>query len=216
VSDTPTRVRPPQQQRSRASFERVLKAAQALLEENGYQAFTLAAVSKRAHVSIGSIYARVPSKDALFYAVHERVMEEIVEVHTKLAEPERWVDLSTRELIIEAVHEVAEPARTHQKFLRVVMHRGAVDEHVAEVGSIASSGQAELFKNLVLTRRDEIAHPDPELAVDVAYRMVYCTLARQVMYGPNFESQRKVDWDELVNELGVACLAYLLAPPRAA
>lgn len=210
MSEVPTRVRPPQQERSRASFERVLKAAQTLLEEQGYQAFTLAAVSKKARVSIGSIYARVPSKDALFYAVHERVMADIVEVHTKLAEPERWESLSTNALILEAVREVAEPARTHQRFLRVVMHRGAVDDHVAQVGSEAASGQAELFKKLVLTRRDEIAHPDADLAVDVAYRMVYCTLARQVMYGPTFESQRAVAWDELVSELGVASVAYLL------
>jgi hypothetical protein len=92
-----------------------------------------------------------------------------------------------------------------------VMHRGAVDEHVARVGSAAASRNAELFTALLLTRREDIVHADPELAVDVAYRMVYCTLTRQVMYGPTFESQRRVGWDELVREMGNACVSYLIA-----
>jgi AcrR family transcriptional regulator len=211
MSDASAAIRPPQQQRSRASYERVLEAAQQLLEEEGYQAFTLAEVSRRARVSIGSIYARVPSKDALFYAIHERVMETIQSETSAFAVPERWESLATRELILEAVREIAEPFRTHARFLRVVMHRGAVDDHVAGVGSGASSAQADLFRTLLLTRRDEIRQPDPELAVDVAYRMAYCTLARQVMYGPAFESQHAVEWDDLVREIGVACAAYLLA-----
>jgi AcrR family transcriptional regulator len=212
MTDAPAGVRPPQQERSRASFERVLDAAQSLIEDGGYQGFTVAEVSRRARVSIGSIYARVPSKDALFHAVHERVMGEIAEAHTALAAPERWASSSTSELIRGAVREVAAQFSGHARFLRVAMHRGAVDEHVATVGSAASSREAELFTALLLTREAEIAHADPQLAVDVAYRMAYCTLARQVMYGPTFESQHRVGWDELVDELGDACVRYLTVP----
>jgi hypothetical protein len=66
---------------------------------------------------------------------------------------------------------------------------------------------------LLLTRRGEIRHPDPELAVDVAFRMVWGTMARQVMYWPTFESHREVAWDTLVVELGNACAAYLFGLP---
>ncbi|MEN3279037.1 MAG: hypothetical protein V7607_177 [Solirubrobacteraceae bacterium] len=214
MADVRTAIRPPQQKRSRASFERVLQAAEALLEEDGYQAFTLAAVGERAKVSIGSIYARVESKDALFYAVHERVMERIIAASDPFRDVERWESISTRELVLEAVREMAEPFREHARLLRVVMHRGAVDEHVAQFGSQTSSAQAELFESLLLTRRDEIVHPDPELAADVAFRMAYCTIARQIMYGPTFESQRAIQWDELVREVGVACATYLLGTGR--
>lgn len=212
MSDAPAAIRPPQQERSRASFERVLQAARELLEEEGYPSFTLARVSERAGVSIGSIYARVASKDALFYAVHTRVMEEIDAYYGQVADAETHSDLPTRELIADLVRAFGEPFHTHTPFLRVVMHRAAVDDVLAEFGSAVSSAQAEQFKAVVLTRRDEIAHPDPELAVDVAYRMVYCTVARQVMYGPTFESQRSVPWDDLVRELGEAAATYLLAP----
>src|SRR5438034_11848263 len=95
------------------------------------------------------------------------------------------------------------------------MHRGAIDDVVSSRGSAAASGLATQFETLLLSRRREITHPDPELAVDVAYRMAYCTVARQVMYGPTFEAQRAVDWDDLVQQLGVACTSYLLATPAA-
>jgi len=83
-------IRPPQQQRSRASFERVLEAATDLLNEEGYQGFTLGEVSRRARVSIGSIYARVASKDALFYAIHERVMTQIGQENAAFSDRARW------------------------------------------------------------------------------------------------------------------------------
>jgi len=205
-------VRPPQQERSRASFERVLQAARELLEEEGYSSFTIVRVSERAGVSIGSIYARVPSKDALFHEVHAGSMKEIGEQYESIAEAESRSDLPTPELIAETIRLFAQPFKAHMPFLRVVMHRGAVDDHVATFGSRVSSEQAEQFRSVVLTRRDEIVHPDPELAADVAYRMVYCTLARQVMYGPTFESQNLIEWDDLVTELANAVSAYLLGP----
>jgi hypothetical protein len=40
--------------------------------------------------------------------------------------------------------------------------------------------------------------------------MTYSTFARQVMYGPVFESDRPIAWDDLVAEVGSACAAYLL------
>jgi hypothetical protein len=31
------------------------------------------------------------------------------------------------------------------------------------------------------------------------------------MYGPTFESDREIGWDDLIVEVGEACAAYLLA-----
>jgi AcrR family transcriptional regulator len=203
-------IRPPQQERSRASFERVLAAGARLLRERGYDAFTLAEVSRRAKVSIGSIYGRVQSKDDLVHEIHSRTMHEIGAEHRDAITASDMSRLSTVALVAEAVREFSGPIQKHARLLRVFMHLGAVDDVIARGGSESSREAGRRFKELILARRDEIGHPDPELAVDVAFRMAYCTLARQIMYGPTFESDRKVEWDELVDELGVACAAYLL------
>jgi len=205
-------VHPPQQERSRASFERVLEAGTSLLEEDGWDGFTLAEVSRRAGVSIGSIYARVKSKDDLFYAIHERHVARIADDHSGLADLGQWQDLPTRELVVEAVRELGEVFRANDRILRVIMHRGIVDPVVAARSSAGASQFSDWVERLLLERRAEIVHADPETAVDVAFRIAWATFSRQILYGPTFESRRYIEWDRLVAEVGSACATYLLGP----
>lgn len=58
----------PQQGRSRASYERMLAAAEKLMVKRGNDDFTLTEVAKAGKVSIGSIYLRFDSKDDLIRA----------------------------------------------------------------------------------------------------------------------------------------------------
>ena len=209
VSGGAASVQPPQQERSRASFERVIAAATALLEEEGYDGFTLAEVSKRANVSIGSIYARVKSKDDLFYVIQDRYMS-VTENRPRLQDPDAWGGLTPHDLVVEVVHEIGDLFQVNQRLLRVFMHRGIVDPLVAARSSASVSRFHDEVEVIMLTQREAIAHADPALAIDVAFRMAWGTLARQIMYGPTFESRRVVAWETLVAELGSACAAYLV------
>jgi AcrR family transcriptional regulator len=210
MTEAPTPVRPPKQKRSRDSLERVLEAATALLEENGFEAFTIQDVSGRADVSVGAIYARFGSKENLLRAVHRRAMEALGAEQDVAASLDGQAVATARDAIVAAVNQVAGVFRGHDKLLRAFMHIGAIDDEIARRGSQGSIELSRSFKEAVLAYRDEIAHSDPELAADVAFRMAYSTFARQVMYGPVFESDRPVEWDELVREVASACAAYLL------
>jgi AcrR family transcriptional regulator len=213
ATDAAAAVQPPQQERSRASFERVIQAATSLLEEEGYDGFTLAEVSKRANVSIGSIYARVKSKDDLFYVIQDRYMTGS-EDRPRLRDGELWSDLDAHDVVVGIVREIGELFKVNERLLRVFMHRGLVDPMVATRSSASVSRFHDEVETILLTRREAIAHEDPELAIDVAFRMAWGTLARQIMYWPTFESKRSIAWDTLVAELGRACAAYLLGPAR--
>ena len=211
-------VRPPKQKRSQESLERVLGASIALLEDKGFDAFTIQDVSQRAEVSVGAIYARFGSKETLLRAVHQHAMTSIgTQQHDAVAAVDGKSGKPAHNVIVDAVRAVASVFRGNESLLRAFMHLGAVDDEISRRGSENSIDLARQFRATVLAHRDEITHPDPEAAVDVAFRMAYCTFARQVMYGPTFESDRPIPWDELVNEVGAACAAYLLgapAPPR--
>jgi len=206
----PFALQPPQQERSRASFERVLNAGASLLEEEGYDGFTLAGVSSRAKVSIGSIYARVKSKDDLFYVIQDRYMSESEAMPGFATDPDAYAELPTKELIVQIVHDVGDLFQTNSRLLRVFMHRGIVDHVVAERSSRSVSGFAAAFEGLLLTRKKEIVQVDPDLAVDVAFRIAWGTLARQIMYWPTFESEHRIEFDRLVDELCTVLVAYLL------
>ena len=210
-------VRPPKQKRSQESLERVLDASTKLLAENGFDAFTIQDVSQHSDVSVGAIYARFGSKESLLRAVHRHAMEQIRPEHASVAPDDGRPAREAREAIVGAVETVAGIFRGNEPLLRAFMHLGAVDDEIARRGSESSVDLARQFAATLLAHRDEIRHPDPETAVDVAFRLAYCTFARQVMYGSTFESDRPIGWDELVDEVGAACAAYLLeerAPAR--
>jgi AcrR family transcriptional regulator len=200
---------PPLQERSRVAFERVLDAGTEVLREGGFEAFTITEVSRRAQVSVGSIYGRA-NKEGLFLAIHARWTERISAEQDELLRRLATRGLGPEDLVREAVAAVAHVFRKHGPLLHVFMLRGSLDATIRDRGSDASARNAETFERLLLTHRDAIAHGDPELAVDVAFRLVYSTLARRVMRGDSFESRRPLSWEQLVAELGGVCTRYLL------
>ena len=207
-------VRPPKQRRSRESYERVLDAAHALLEENGFEGFTAQEVAERSGVSVGAIYERFGNKETLLRAVHARLMESMSEAGEAAGRPTANAD-GAAAAIAAVVAGMARVMNDNRKALRAFMHLGAVDEVISARGSKASIALSRTFKRALAPYAAEFRHPDPDVALDVAFRIAYSTLARQVMYGPVFESDRRVSWKRLVDELGTACAAYLLNAPSA-
>ena len=59
-----------------------------------------------------------------------------------------------------------------------------------------------------------VTHPDSELAIEIAFRMVFATFQRRVQYGPDFGAYKPVSDEKLVDEVGRAVAAYLLEPAR--
>lgn len=205
-------IRPPLQRRSQASFERVLRAGLELLQEVGFEGFTVQEVSRRAAVSIGSIYSRAPSRDALLLAIYERVSSAMAAQQKRLAEIGERADLNPRELVETLVTEMAALMLGNAATLRVFMQRGAVDPEIWRRGAERSRTLARTFETALLRHRDALRHPDPELAVDVAYRFVYSAIARRITHGSSFESERDVPDADLVRELARAAADYLLGP----
>ncbi len=202
-------IRPPQQRRSQESLERVLRAGFQLLQERGFDGFTLQEVSARAKVSIGSIYARAPSREALIKAVYERATLWTEEQAEPLEQAAHRPG-TTREQIEAIVAEMGTQMLAHGDVLRVFMRQAPLEPWIMERAAEKSQSTCEVFTRGILEHRDEIRHEDPELAVDVAWRTVYNTTARRVTHGPSFESQRPLSDEQLVNELARMVVSYLL------
>jgi AcrR family transcriptional regulator len=202
-------LRLPQQRRSRESLERVLKASEKLLAQKGYEGFTIAEVSRSSGVSVGSVYGRFENKDALIHAVHARQIERLERMIPEMEAIGQDTDADLESALTRAVDALAGVVRRERALLRVFMMRGPVDPTIRELASRSSRRAAHAFEQAILARRDEIAHPRPEVAVDLVFRAIYDVLSRRVMYGPTFESGMKHSWDRLVGELITAGLAYL-------
>ncbi|MBY0399403.1 TetR/AcrR family transcriptional regulator [Myxococcota bacterium] len=73
-------MRPPVQARSRATRQRVMKAAIACFERHGFEETTTAMIAERAGVAVGSVYNYFHDKRAL-------ILELLDETHRDLADP---------------------------------------------------------------------------------------------------------------------------------
>ena len=65
----------PSQQRSRENIERMLAAAAALLEEEGYDALKTVTIAEKAGAAVGSVYQYFPNKHAILTVLVERWLE---------------------------------------------------------------------------------------------------------------------------------------------
>ncbi|MGH2894571.1 MAG: hypothetical protein ACRDPM_15115, partial [Solirubrobacteraceae bacterium] len=118
--------------------------------------------------------------------------------------------LSARQRVEMLVAELAGQMLTHGSDLRVFMRQAAVNRDIWQRGAEKSQATAEVFRRAVLEHPSDVRHPDPELAIDVAFRMMYCTIARRITHGPLFESAHTVSDDALVVEIARAIADYLV------
>jgi AcrR family transcriptional regulator len=113
--------RQPKQDRSRTSLRRLLETAESMLASDGYAQFTLQALSKRAKVSIGSIYNLFESKQALVRDLQVRFLERVERVHAQVINDLRRNNLPLKRLVPTAVRDYGEYLRDHAELLRVFM-----------------------------------------------------------------------------------------------
>jgi AcrR family transcriptional regulator len=202
-------VRTPVQERSRASLERVLAVGCRLLAEKGYDGFTIPELSRKARVSPGLIYGRFENKDALFQAIHDRELDRIAAEHPIFAdEPIAGEDLDA--VVAAVIGDVSEIFRREAPLLRIFLSRGGVDPVVTVRGAQWIGLLNERMCATLLTRRDEIGHPDPQLAARACSQIVVSFLLQTVQID-RIPTELEVTRprNDARAELPLMCRAYL-------
>ncbi|MBB5138493.1 AcrR family transcriptional regulator [Thermocatellispora tengchongensis] len=211
-TSTANGVRAPLQERSQRSFDRVLDTALELLAEKGYSGFTITEVSRRSGVSTGSIYTRVDGRDDLLRAAQERFNERMAVEHLALTDPQRWAGLPLAQLLPSLVKETAAMLERNGAVLGAFLQRGAIDPAVASAGKASYQDLYDRFTALLLTRGDEIRHPDPVRAAGSCFVTVYAVLARALALDVAAEAAEGSNLGTLVEDVAKMSLAFLLSP----
>ncbi len=201
-----THVNPPQQARSRRTLERLVRAALELLEEEGPDGLTVQAVVARADSSVGSFYARFGGKDDLLEYLGERVWDEARERWQARLEERTWADRPLEEVAEAAIRLLADAHRSRATYLKSLDRMGAGGrDGYASFRRYVLRGLADLM----LERRSEIDHPDPELAV----RLALAAVSGAVEAGDPYTGE-PFDRDQLVRQGQVMVMAYLTGRER--
>ncbi|MFJ4348713.1 TetR/AcrR family transcriptional regulator [Pseudomonas sp. NPDC089401] len=205
---TTSNVRPPQQDRSRQSLEKVLAAARQLLCESMTADLTLSDVSKTAGVSIGSIYGRFKGKDDLLQVVFEDALEKMDLEWQALMQALDARPLTLPELLPQLVDTLAEFLARHAAILKPFMNRAGQGD-IVRSGKEAHSKMADAFIARISAHQDEIRHPDPERAVHSCFRITYSSLARFLGLGSAADAAGEGDWNHLKEDLSTMSVLFL-------
>ncbi|MEH0517064.1 helix-turn-helix domain containing protein [Streptomyces sp. B21-079] len=209
-------IRAPRQERTRRAWARVLDAGVTLVEEGGYEAFTIAALCAKAQVPPRALYDRTTSKDALFLAVYEHGIARMVADQQVFRDPASWAGLAPAALVTAAVGELTGLFRRHAAFLKPVVLLSGVHPEVLRRGRAHVHALAAAFGDLLLERtRDAITQPDPEQAVRQCFATVFSTCVVRTAHGADFAAP-EVDHDTFTAYLALTARRALLAHDEAA
>ncbi|HYS53887.1 MAG TPA: TetR/AcrR family transcriptional regulator [Thermoanaerobaculia bacterium] len=199
----------PKQARSRLTLHRLLSAAEALLDHGGLEAATVPAIARAAGVSVGVVYRRFPDKDMLLRAVYERAFQNIAQQNVSKLQQVATIDLPLPALVRGMVKGIAEGYRRKRNLLRALT-RYARTHHDPEFRELARKmNRATLFSvvALLLRHRDEIRHPNPEVAIEFGLLAVSSVLHLLILEEEPSAGIRPPDQFE--EELTRMFLAYL-------
>ena len=165
---------PAHQARSRESLARLLKAAAEVLNKDGLEGATIPRIAARAGLSPGTVYRRFPDKDALLREVCLRLLEENYQGTKKLLASEHWKKMSLAEMSRTVIAITLKGHHAHRGLLRAYLLFSLQHPDTAFIRKCEQLEWKTLqdVGELLLTRRSEIHHPDPESAVKLALLMV--------------------------------------------
>jgi AcrR family transcriptional regulator len=201
--------RPPRQARSRATLDRLLAAAEALLAEKHFAGATVSEIVARAGSSVGAFYARFPDKEALLECFDERFFASARAQWDAFLAPPRWEGASLADVVSEIVLLLVRKNRANKALLRALAlyYRSRPDPRFRD--RAARTNDYVLAKvGARLRARPGITHPDPALAVGLGLQMVAAALREQILFDEGYVA-RGIDDDTLARELARAWLAYL-------
>lgn len=196
-------VHEPRQRRTREQWRRILDAGVELLEEGGYEAFTIASLGQRAGVPPRALYARVATKDGLFLAVYEHGMSRVLADHRAFAEEVPAGDGGPAKGIERAVRFLVTLFSDHADFLRAVVLISGAHPELRHRGEAYARELGELFAATLVTGRS-----GPEGApVDFCFSLLFATLVLRTAYGPGLGPSG--DEEELCREMVTMARRYL-------
>ncbi len=153
-----------QQTRSEKTQTALLDAAEALIVEKGVDGAAITEIAQRAGASVGAVYHHFKDKKALYYAVFHRMTAALADLNRQAADPERWEGASVRDLLEGYIdfrlHQTSAGGLSKRASALVMADDPELKAHMAE---IKREGNLALLR-LILARRDQIGHPDPDFA----------------------------------------------------
>jgi len=206
-------VRPPLQERSQKTLERMLDAGEALISEKGFDQASVSEIARRAKSSVGAFYSRFPDKDSLLQGLHERFLQEALATADVALEPSRWEGAGPEEFLEEAISFLLSIRRRHAGLIRAIVLKAGVDPSAAGRTNQFFEEISRRFSAFVLSHwSGRLTHPQPVIAAEFCFRAIVGMLALRTLFSDASPQSVAFEREVLASELARVCKMYLFAP----
>jgi AcrR family transcriptional regulator len=198
-------LRPPLQNRSADTLNRIFEATERLLESMRFEELTIASIVKAADSSVGAFYARFPDKEALLDALDERYMEDALANLKLIFGAAAQPDQSTEAVVRTLVQGILGFHRRKPGLIRALVLRARTvpDRDYQRRGDAITS---ELFGRVT-----ELLGPQArsERAVALGLFTVITVIREQVLFPEGPAKGIRIADDDLVEELTELFMRYI-------
>lgn len=202
-------VRQPRQARSQKTLERLLDTAEKLIEEKGFDAISVAHITRAARCSVGVFYSRFKDKAELLRCLHERILGEALETARVALDPERWREASAAEVLTALTGFLVRMHVERQRLFLAVALSSRTDSELAARMRFMRAELDRYCAALLEERIDEVTHDDPHLAARFALDVLFDVLHRRALLSGRAGGERDLDDDHLIQELSRMTVNYL-------
>jgi AcrR family transcriptional regulator len=202
-------IRPPRQQRTHQSLERILDVAERLLRDKSFDDIHVRELALRAETSVAAFYRRFNDKDGLLHALHERRCEEAFATADDAFNPARWEGSGIEEILRTIFPFLIEVMQPNASLYRAIYQRAITDDLMRERAMKLNRYVMSGLSDLLMARRDEIHHPNPAAAISFALTQAVALLVQQYTVGIRDMGPVPLGDDVIADELAASCVAYL-------
>lgn len=204
----------PQQERSRESLRKLLKAATEVLGQHGVDGTTIPRIAEHAGLTPGAVYRRFRDKDELLETAILGILERQDERLKSGMTPDMTAKIPLDVFAEQIIGSMVITYRANAPLLRALRHftQGRAHTEFIRKAAKVELRSLERLVDLVLAGRRDIRHPNPRTAVSLGLLMITSTLYDLVVMPVSAKQWKDLlpkDDQALKRELTRAFLSYL-------
>ncbi|MDF1764317.1 MAG: TetR/AcrR family transcriptional regulator [Oleibacter sp.] len=202
-----------QQQRSKATADRVLVALEHLLRQQSFDQLRLQDIAKEADASVSSIYARFNDKSAILFALHEQIVARLTQrMILQFNDSKQVLTGSLQNLVLFIITDFIAFAREHEHVYRAVVGSGDARVYARIIEQIRLASK---LATAYLGHQYNWNTDADKVRIDMGVRVVAATLQQTWVMNHHRPSLIHLDDSALANELtNMLCLYLPVTSPQ--
>jgi AcrR family transcriptional regulator len=204
----------PQQERSRESLRRLLKAAAEVLGQHGLAGATIPRIAAHAGLTPGAVYRRFRNKEVLLETMILQILEDQDRFMRQSITATMAAKIPAAILAGQVISSLLISYRRHAGLLRAIRQfaQGREATTFWKQATKLEVRTVEYVVDLLVASKGQIRHSKPKVAVGLGVAMVVGALWELVVYPPNprvWKGLVPASDRELQQELTRALLSYI-------